>query len=257
MSYKRSKYFITRSNIKIKYLFSKKNSEIAVVFFHGFMSDMIGEKPKAIQRFCNKNNLNFLRFEYSGHGKSTGKFIKGNISKWTNEAKELISFKLKKNSKLIFIGSSMGSWIALNLFSFFKKRLIGFIGIGSAPEFLEKLIWRKFNNKIRKIIMKKKIYHLQHGEFTYPITKQIIFNGRKNKVLNNKINLQIPITLFHGKKDEVVPVTFSKKILKYCKKSIRKLIIIKNGEHRLSRKSDLKKICSELNIIAKKIPSTK
>ena len=105
--------------------------------------------------------------------------------------------------------------------------------------------------------MTKKIYHLQHGEFTYPITKQIIFNGRKNKVLSNKINLQIPITLFHGKKDEVVPVSFSKKILKYCKKSIKKLIIIKNGEHRLSRKSDLKKICSELNIIAKKIPSTK
>ena len=71
MSYKRSKYFITRSNKKIKYLLSKKNSEITVVFFHGFMSDMVGAKPKAIQRFCNKNNLNFLKFEYSGHGKST------------------------------------------------------------------------------------------------------------------------------------------------------------------------------------------
>jgi len=257
MSYKRSKYFTTRSNIKIKYLLSKKNSEIAVVFFHGFMSDMTGEKPKAIQRFCNKNNLNFLRFEYSGHGKSTGEFIKGNISKWAKEAKELISFKLKKNNKLIFVGSSMGSWIALNLFPHFKKKLRGFIGIGSAPEFLEKLIWKKFSKKIKKIIMTKKIYHVQHGEFTYPITKQIIFDGRKNKVLNNKINLQIPVTLFHGKKDEVVPVSFSKKILKYCKKSVGKLIIIKNGEHRLSRKNDLKKICSELNIIIKKISSSK
>jgi len=257
MSYKRSKYFLTRSNIKIKYLLSKKNSEIAVVFFHGFMSDMIGDKPKTIQRFCNKNNLTFLRFEYSGHGKSKGKFVKGNISKWTNEAKELIKSKLKKNNKLIFVASSMGSWVALNLFPIFKKKIKGFVGIGSAPEFLEHLIWKKFNKKIKNIIMRKKIYHLQHGNFTYPITKQIIFDGRKNKILNNKINLQIPITLFHGKKDEVVPVTFSKKILKYCKKSIRKLIIIKNGEHRLSRKSDLKKICSELNIIAKKIPSTK
>tara|TARA_Y100000590_G_scaffold423873_1_gene530162 strand:- start:1631 stop:2392 length:762 start_codon:yes stop_codon:yes gene_type:complete len=249
MSYKRSKYFITRSNAKIKYLFSKKNSQITVVFFHGFMSDMVGEKPQAIKRFCNKNNLNFLSFEYSGHGKSTGEFVKGNISKWTNEAKDLINLKVKKNSKLIFVGSSMGSWIALNLFSSFKKKLKGFIGIGSAPEFLEKLMWKKFDKKTKKIIMTKKIYHLKHGDFTYPITKQIILDGKKNKVLNNKINLKIPITLFHGRKDRVVPVAFSKNILKFCKKSTKKLIIIKNGEHRLSRKSDLKKICSELNFI--------
>jgi len=253
MSYKRSKYFITRSNKKIKYLLSQKNSEITVVFFHGIMSDMIGEKPKTIQRFCNKNNLNFLKFEYSGHGKSEGEFTKGNISKWTNEAKELINSKLKKNKKLIFIGSSMGSWIALNLFSIFKKKLKGFIGIGSAPEFLENLMWKKFNKKIKKIIMSKKIYNLQHGEFTYPITKQLIFNGRKNKILNNKINLKIPVILFHGTKDDVVPVSYSKKILKFCKKAEGKLIKIKNGQHSLSRKNDLKKICSELNRIIKKI----
>ena len=251
MSYKRSKYFITRSNKKIKYLLSRKNSEIAVVFFHGFMSDMIGSKPIAIQKFCNKNNLNFLKFEYSGHGKSTGEFTDGNVSRWTNEAKELISSKLKKNKKLVFIGSSMGSWIALNLFSVFKKKLIGFIGIASAPEFLENLMWKKFNKKIKKIIMTKKIYNLQHGEFTYPITKQLIFDGRKNKVLNNKINLEIPIILFHGEKDDVVPVSYSKKIFKFCKRSERKLIKIKNGQHSLSRKSDLKKICSKLNHIIK------
>ena len=253
MSYKRSKYFITKSNTKIRYLFSKKNSEITVVFFHGFMSDMIGEKPKAIQKFCNKNNLNFLRFEYSGHGKSTGKFVKGNISKWTNEAKELINFKLKKKNKLIFVGSSMGSWIALNLFPIFKKKINGFIGIGSAPEFLENLMWKKFNKKIRKIILTKKIYNLEHGEFTYPITKQLIFDGKKNKVLNNKINLKIPIILFHGKKDDVIPVNYSRKILKFCKKSKKKLIVIQNGQHSLSRKSDLKKICRELKNITKRL----
>ena len=246
MSYKRSKYFIVRSNKKIKYLLSQKNSEITVVFFHGFMSDMIGTKPRAIQRFCNKNNLNFLKFEYSGHGKSTGEFVKGNISKWTNEAKELINSKLKKSKKLIFIGSSMGSWISLNLFPVYKKKIKGFIGIGSAPEFIEKLMWKKFNKKIKKIIMTKKIYNLEHGEFTYPITKQLIFDGRKNKVLNNKINLQIPITLFHGEKDDVVPVNYSRKILSFCKKSKKKLIIIKNGQHSLSRKKDLRKICTEL-----------
>ena len=253
MSYKRSKYFTTLNKKKIKYLFIKKNSQITVVFFHGFMSDMVGAKPTAIQKFCRKLKLNFLKFEYSGHGRSSGKFIEGNISKWTDEAKQLIKLKIKKDKNLIFVGSSMGSWIALNLFSFFKKQIKGFIGIASAPEFLEELMWKKFSKKIKKIIMNKKIYHLDHGDFVYPITKQLIFDGRKNKVLNNKINLKIPIVLFHGTKDEVVPLNLSKKILKICKKSKRKLIKIKNGNHSLSRKSDLKKICNELNYMLKNI----
>ena len=247
MNYKRSKYFTTLNKRKIKYLFIKKNSQITVVFFHGFMSDMVGAKPTAIEKFCRKQKLNFLKFEYSGHGRSSGKFIEGNISKWTDEAKQLIKSKIKKDKNLIFVGSSMGSWIALNLFSFFKKQIKGFIGIASAPEFLEKLMWKKFSKKIKKIIMTKKIYHLEHGGFIYPITKQLIFDGRKNKVLNNKINLKIPIVLFHGAKDKVVPLNFSKKIFEICKKSEKKLIRIKNGDHSLSRKSDLKKICNELN----------
>ena len=145
----------------------------------------------------------------------------------------------------------MGSWIALNLFSSFKKQLRGFIGIASAPEFLEKLMWKKFSKKIKKIILKKKIYHLDHGGFTYPITKQLILDGRKNKILNSKINLKIPIILLHGTKDDVVPLSFSKKILKICKKSKKKFIKINNGNHSLSRKNDLKKICKELSQIIK------
>ena len=253
MNYKRSKYFTTLNKTRIKYLLVKKNSQITVVFFHGFMSDMIGAKPSAIQKICKKLKLNFLKFEYSGHGRSSGKFINGNISKWTNEAKQLIKSKIKKEQNLIFIGSSMGSWIALNLFSFFKKQIKGFIGIASAPEFLERLMWKKFTKKIKKIIINKKIYHLDHGDYVYPITKQLIFDGRKNKVLNNKINLKIPLILFHGTKDEVVPLNLSRKILKICKKSKKKLIKIKNGNHSLSRKSDLKKICNELNYILKNI----
>ena len=249
MNYKKSKYFLTSGKKKIKYFFLNKKSQITVVFFHGFMSDMIGAKPVAIQRFCNKQKLNFLKFEYSGHGRSSGKFIEGNISKWADDAKQLIKSKNKKNKNLIFIGSSMGSWIALILLPLFKKQVKGFIGIASAPEFLEKLMWKKFTQKIKKTIMKKKIYHLKHGDYTYPLTKQLILNGRKNKVLNNKINLNIPITLLHGLKDEVVPLNFSKKILKICKKSKKKLVKIKNGNHSLSRKNDLKKICRELNFV--------
>ena len=251
MNYKRSKYFTTPNKRKIKYLYIKKKSQIAIVFFHGFMSDMLGAKPTAIQKFCEKRKLNFLKFEYSGHGKSTGKFIEGNISKWTNEAKQLIKSKTKKVKNLIFIGSSMGSWIALNLFPVFKKKIKGFIGISSAPEFLEELMWKKFTKKIKKTIMSQKIYYLEHGGFVYPLTKQLILDGRKNKVLNNKINLKMSIVLFHGTKDEVVPIIFSKKIFKSIKKSKKKLIKIKNGDHSLSRKNDLKKICNELNKMIK------
>ena len=209
------------------------------------MSDMIGKKPSAILKYCRKKKINFLKFEYSGHGKSSGKFTSGNISKWTSDAKQLI--KAKTKGKLLFVGSSMGSWIALNLFPDFKKRIFGLIGIASAPEFLENLMWKKFSKKIKKNIIKNKIYNVQAGDHVYPITKQLIFDGRKNKVLNNRINLKIFITLFHGLKDKIVPISFSRKIFKICKNSKRKLIIVKNGDHSLSKKSDLKKICNELN----------
>ena len=217
------------------------------------MSDMIGKKPKAIKKLCSSKNLNFLKFEYSGHGKSSGSFIEGNISKWTNEAKQLIRSKINSNQKLIFIGSSMGSWVALNLFPFFKGQLKGFIGIASAPEFLEELMWKKFNKKIKKTIMNNQVYNLKIDNFVYPITRQLIFDGKKNKVLNNNINLKIPITLFHGTKDDVVPLKFSKRISKICNKADKKIIKIKNGNHSLSRKNDLKKICNELNLIVEKI----
>ena len=251
MSYKKSKYFSITKKRKIKYLFLDKKSQITVVFFHGFMSDMTGAKPTAIQKFCKKQNLSFLKFEYSGHGKSKGRFVDGNISKWTRDAKLLIKAKIRKNSDLIFIGSSMGSWIALNLFRQFKSQIKGFIGIASAPQFLEELMWKKFDKKVKKIILKKNIYYLKHGDYTYPLTKQLIFDGRKNKIFNKNFNFNIPIVLFHGLKDDVVPIKFSKKILKIFKKSKKKLIKIKNGDHSLSRRSDLKKICNELDSIIK------
>ena len=247
MSYKKSKYFSTSTNRKIKYLFLNKKSQITVVFFHGFMSDMVGEKPNTIQKFCANKKIGFLKFEYSGHGKSSEKITDGNISKWTNDAKQLIKAKTKGKKKLIFIGSSMGSWIVLNLFKSFHRQLIGFIGIASAPEFTEEIMWKNFSKKIKKIILKKKIYYLDNDfETPYPITKKLIMNGRKNKVLNKKIYTTIHIALFHGLKDELVPLKFSKKIFKLFKTSNKKIIKIKDGDHSLSRKKDLRRICSEL-----------
>ena len=247
MSYRKSKYFLASNKRKIKYLFLNKKSQITVVFFHGFMSDMVGDKPNTIQKFCAKRKIGFIKFEYSGHGKSSEKFTDGNISKWTSDAKQLIKAKIKSKKKLIFIGSSMGSWIVLNLFKSFHRQLIGFIGISSAPEFTEEIMWKKFSKKIKKIILKNKIYYLDNDyETPYPITKNLIMDGRKNKVLNKKINTKISAVLFHGLKDKLVPLKFSRKIFKLLKTQNKKIIKIKDGDHSLSRKRDLKRICSEL-----------
>ena len=96
-----------------------------------------------------KNNFGFLALEYSGHGRSTGEFIKGNISKWSEEVKITIKKVVKKN-KFILVGSSMGAWLSLNQFKYFKEQIIGFLGIGSAPEFLENLMWKKIYTKDEK-----------------------------------------------------------------------------------------------------------
>ena len=238
---------------KIRYLINKYKKKPYVVFLHGFMSDLEGEKPKKILKFCNSKKIGFLAIEYSGHGKSTGKFTKGNISKWTNEVRISIKKIVKKN-KFILVGSSMGSWISLNQFKFFNSQILGFLGIGSAPEFLENLIWKKFNNKMKNEIRKKGIYNLKHGNYEYPIAYQLIKDGRKNKILNKKIKNKIYVTVIHGKKDEVVPVSYSKKVLKVFKNAKKKLVIIKNGDHSLSSKRNLSKIVKELdNIISNSI----
>ena len=242
------KFLKISTSKKIRYLINKYKKKHYVVFLHGFMSDLEGQKPRKILKFCSSKKIGFLAMEYSGHGKSSGKFTKGNISKWTNEVRIVIKRIVKKN-KFILVGSSMGSWISLNQFKFFNNQILGFLGIGSAPEFLENLIWKKFNNKMKNEIRKKGIYNLKHGNYEYPITYQLIKDGRKNKILNKKIKNKIYVTMIHGKKDEVVPVNYSKKVLKVFKNAKKKLVIIKNGDHSLSSKRNLDKITKELNNI--------
>jgi esterase/lipase len=147
----------------------------------------------------------------------------------------------------------MGAWLAINQFNYFQKQIKGFLGIGSAPEFLEKLMWKKFTIKMKKETIKKGIYHLKHGDYVYPITYQLIKDGRKNKVLKKKIKSKIIVTMVHGSKDEVVPVIFSRKVLKIFNKSKKKLLIIKNGDHSLSNKKNLKKITLELDKIVSNV----
>ncbi|NCX64934.1 MAG: alpha/beta hydrolase [Proteobacteria bacterium] len=238
-------YFKTSNTGRIRFLKIIKKNQTYIVFLHGFMSNLEGEKPKNFLNFSKKYNLGFLALEYSGHGKSSGKFTNGNISKWSKQTHLLIKKIVKKNN-FILIGSSMGAWISLNQFKFFKNQIKGFLGIGSAPEFLENLMWKKFTKKMKQETQKKGIYHLKHGNYEYPITYQLIKDGRKNRVLNKPINIETRVTMVHGEKDEVVPVSYSKKVLKIFPKAQKKLIVIKNGDHSLSTKKWLKIITKEL-----------
>jgi len=244
------KYLKISNTKKIRYFTNYYKKNLYIVFLHGFMSDLEGEKPKAFLKYCKKKKLGFLGLEYSGHGKSSGKFTNGNISKWTKEIQTIIKKIVKKNN-FILVGSSMGSWLSLNQFKYFQKQIKGFLGIGSAPEFLERLMWKKFTKKMKKETIEKKIYNLKHGDYEYPISYQLIKDGRRNKVLNKKINLKILVTMIHGRKDEVVPVVYSRRILTLFSKAKKKLIIINNGDHSLSNKKNLKKIIVELqNIVS-------
>ena len=246
------KYLKISNYKKIRYLSNDFKDNLYIVFLHGFMSDIEGEKPKAILKYAKKNKLGFLALEYSGHGKSSGKFTNGNISKWSKDVEVLIKKIVKKNN-FILVGSSMGAWLSLNQFKNFKKQIKGFLGIGSAPEFLENLMWKKFTKKMKKETIKKGIINLKHGNYEYPITHQLIKDGRKNKILNKKIRSQINVTTIHGSKDEVVPQSYSKKVLKIFSKAKKKLVIIKNGDHSLSRKQGLKRIEIELHKIVSNI----
>jgi len=252
---KKFKYIKISKTKKLRYLDNYYKKKLYIIFLPGFMSDIDGKKPQAFKKYAMKNKLGFLAIEYSGHGKSSGEFTKGNISEWSNDAKNVIKKIVKKN-KFILIGSSMGAWISLNQFKYFKNQIKGFIGIGSAPEFLERLMWKQFTKRIKKEIKQKGISIIKQGqskfkqkEYEYPVTYQLIKDGRKNKVLSKKITSVIPVTMVHGGKDELVPVSFSRKVLSVFKDAKKKLIIIKKGDHSLSDKSPLKKIIKELNNI--------
>ena len=242
------KYHKVSKNKKIRFIYNIHKDAPFIVFLHGFMSDLEGKKPNAFLKFAKKNKLSFLALEYSGHGKSSGKFINGNITKWSNETSVLIK-KFVKKKDFTIVGSSIGAWLALKQFQEFKNQIKGFLGIGSAPEFLENLMWKKFTKKMKSETFQKGIIQLKHGNYEYPITLQLIKDGRKNKVLNKRINTIINVTMVHGQKDEVVPVSYSRKVLKIFQKAKKKIVIVKGGDHSLSSQKWLKIIIKELKLI--------
>ena len=249
---KKFKFLKISHTKKLRYIDNYSKEKLYLIFLPGFMSDIEGKKPQTLLKFAKKNKLGFLALEYSGHGKSSGIFTRGNISIWSNDTKKVIK-KIVGKKNFILIGSSMGAWIALNQFKYFKPQIKGFIGIGAAPEFLSRLMWNKFPKKIKEEIFKTGKTLIKSGEYEYPITLQLIKDGKKNKVLNKRINSSINITMIHGQNDEVVPVVFSRYVLRLFNKAKKKILIVKNGDHSLSDQKPLKKIMKELDIIVKNV----
>ena len=251
---KKYKFLKITETKKLRYLSNSTKKNLYIIFLPGFASDIEGQKPKSFNIYSAKKGLGFLALEYTGYGKSSGEFTKSNISTWSNDAKIVIKKIVKKNN-FILIGSSMGAWLSLILFKYFDKQIKGFVGIGSAPEFITRLMWKKFNNKIKSEIIKKGISKIKNGDYEYLITHQLIKDGRKskNKVLNKIIKSKIFVTMVHGSKDEVVPIIYSRKILKLFPNAKKKIKIIKNGDHSLSAVKNLKLILKELDLIVSKI----
>ena len=247
---KKFKFLKISHTKKLRYIDNYSKEKLYLIFLPGFMSDIEGKKPQTLLRFAKKKRLGFVALEYSGHGKSTGIFTKGNISIWSSDARKVIKKIVRKNN-FILIGSSMGAWIALNQFKYFRSQIKGFMGIGSAPEFLTRLMWNKFSKKIKNEILNKGKTIIKNGGYEYPITYQLIKDGRKNKVLNKIIYSKINVTMIHGKDDEVVPISSSRSILSIFKKAKKKLVVVKNGDHSLSNSKHLKILLKELKGVIK------
>ena len=249
---KKFKYLKISKIKKLRYIDNYFKKKLYIIFLPGFMSDIEGKKPQTLFKFAKKNKLGFLSLEYSGHGKSSGIFTDGNISIWSNDTKKSIKKIIKKNN-FVLVGSSMGAWIALNQYKYFKSQIKGFVGIGPAPEFLTRLMWDKFPKKTKRELIRTGKILIKNGGYEYPITLQLIKDGKKNKVLHKKIDSAICVTMIHGQKDEVVPTIFSKYTLRLFDKAKKKKVIVRNGDHSLSNQKPLKRIVRELDVIIKNI----
>ncbi|MEY3371300.1 MAG: hypothetical protein RLZZ392_336 [Pseudomonadota bacterium] len=242
MNNPKQNFFLTNNNQKIHYKFINNKSQTTIIFLHGLMSNIQSKKAKYLKNFSNKNKVNLLLFEYSGHGRSSGQFIDFSIKNWVEDSRLIIKRLIKKN-KIILIGSSMGAWIGILLIKYFYKRIKGVIGIAAAPDFTKELIWKKLNIVEKNKIRKNKIYKLKssYNNF-YPITKKFIFDAEKLLVLNKKIKCNFPVELLHGLKDSSVPWFYSIRLIKTLISKKLNLTIINDGDHSLSRAKDLKKL---------------
>jgi pimeloyl-ACP methyl ester carboxylesterase len=227
-----------------------------ILWLGGFKSDMRGTKAEALGEHAARSGRAYVRFEYSGHGESGGRFEDGTISRWLEEA--LAVFDRSAQGPQIVVGSSMGGWIALLLARALARRpandamLAGLVLIAPAPDFTEELMWAEFPPEVKREIEEKGFWMRPsaYGEEPYPITRALIEDGRKNLVLDQPIELGCPVRILQGVQDPDVPYAHAMKLVSCLAQDDVVLTLVKDGDHRLSRPEDIERLLRTVDELA-------
>lgn len=209
-----------------------------VVFLPGFRSDMTGDKATSLAAFCSERGVGMLRFDYSGHGASGGDFLDGSIGAWAADA--LAAIDHLTSGSVILVGSSMGGWIALLTALARPERVAGLVGVAAAPDFTQRLIWESMAPTERATLQRDGVLYVpsQYGDPT-PITLKLVEEGARHLVLDGPMPIRCPMRLLHGQADPDVPWELTLRIAERVETQDAQVILVKDGDHRLSRPSDL------------------
>ncbi|MEM7171137.1 MAG: alpha/beta hydrolase [Pseudomonadota bacterium] len=212
-----------------------------LVFLGGFMSDMSGTKAIALEAYAADRGCAFLRFDYLGHGLSSGAFEEGTIGRWKDDA--LAALDHLTDGPQVLVGSSMGGWISLLVARERPERVAGLVGIAAAPDFTQAM-WRGFNPGQRNQLMNEGRLEQpsDYSDEPYIITRDLIEDGRKNLLLDGPIPISCPVRLLQGQKDEAVPWETAQKISDALASDDVEVTIVKGGDHRLSEPHDLDRL---------------
>lgn len=205
-----------------------------VMFLGGFKSDMTGTKAVALEGWARAQGRAFLRFDYSGHGESSGKFEEGAISDWFEDA--LAALEDLTAGPQVLVGSSMGGWISLLLARAVPERVAGLVTIAAAPDFTEDSMWDGFSAAQREELMARGRVELpsDYADSPYVITRRLIEDGRNHLVLRAPLALPFPVRLLHGTADADVPMDRALKIMDHAEGSDIRVTYVKGADHRFS-----------------------
>ncbi|NQV98167.1 MAG: alpha/beta hydrolase [Rhodospirillales bacterium] len=221
-----------------------------VVFLTGFKSDMSGSKALALETHCRKRGQAFLRFDYSGHGQSSGAFVDGCIGQWAADAVTVLD-QLTTGPQVL-VGSSMGGWIMLLAALQRPQRIAGLIGIAAAPDFTEDLMWNHFTADQQRQISEQGYVDLPNcyeDEEPYRITQKLIEDGRNQLLLGGPLALDMPVRLIQGMEDADVPWATAGRIMAQVTSADVEISYVKSGDHRLSEPADLARLCRTLDAL--------
>jgi pimeloyl-ACP methyl ester carboxylesterase len=220
-----------------------------VVFLTGFRSDMTGGKATMLEDFCRRRGQAFLRFDYTGHGESSGRFEDGTIGSWTEDAVAALD-ELTQGPQIL-VGSSMGGWIMLLAALARPKRVAGLVGIAAAPDFTEDLLEHDLTPEQRKVMARDGVVYVdsEYDPEPTPFTKALIEEGREHLLLRRRIPLDCPVRLLHGMRDPDVPWQTSLRIQQMLAAEDVEVTLVKDGDHRLSRDHDLARLAHTVDVL--------